>query len=204
MVEKIIQYGFPGSGSTLIYQILKYLFDNVKKKHSFIKYKEDIKIVATVRDFRDCLCTELKRKDLTINERNIKKSIDYFKKGLYHFIPLNLNLKEWSNKRNILWLKYEDFFNNFDYIFTQLEDFFDIKISDEQRNHIISNYSLSTNKKRSKNFQNFSQYDVKSQIHGNHITSNGQINKWNEIIPRNLHKLTNQLLWTHLKRWDYI
>ena len=117
---------------------------------------------------------------------------------------MNLNLKEWSNKRNILWLKYEDFFNNFDYIFTQLEDFFDIKISDEQRNHIISNYSLSTNKKRSKNFQNFSQYDVKSQIHGNHITSNGQINKWNEIIPRNLHKLTNQLLWTHLKRWDYI
>jgi len=199
---KIIQYGFPCSGSTVIWQILDYCLGGVPKAHSFVKYEKKLKVVATIRDFRDCLCTYLARRQEAITKENLVNAIEIYKTGPCHLESLAQNREAWANNKNILWLRYELFFNDFFYIFEKLEHFLNIRISEKQKEYCIRNFSLKSNKKKSQKLNLFK--EVTEHIHGMHVTADGKIEKYKLLIPEQLQKLINEMLYDELKEWGYL
>ena len=180
MGNKIIQFGMMRSGSTLIFNILKEVFNNyiIIKTHQFPTLKlrkiQNIPLVCTYRDPLDIICSSIKRNTELPNRGVIKKHIKELKKhGFDDFIKLETNYK---NKIN---LRYENFFNNYDYIFNKLENFFCIKISKEFRFYLKNKFSINNVKEQIKNFNNFQEYDSQSHFHGLHISDkNGEIKSY--------------------------
>lgn len=213
----IIQYGFPGSGSTFMWQVLNSIFTNVKKTHNCPEYSENYKVVATIRDFRDILCTYFKRANLPITKPSIDFLVNQHATRAGSFTDLYKVSEIWGDKDNILWLRYEDFFNNFDYIFNRVEEFFQIKLTDEQKEHAHKNYSLEANQERVKKADSLCKqqgaqgwldktwvpYTVDG-INGIHITGNGSVGKWQYIIPEDLHGYVTEALKEPLKKYGYI
>ena len=80
-----------------------------------------------------------------------------------------LNIK---NNKNVLMLKYEDFFNNFDVIFDKVEIFFRKKIDIEKRSLIKKRYNIESVKQVSNKMKSYREIDSKTLFHGNHINDN--------------------------------
>ena len=173
MSRRIIQFGMIRSGSTLIYNILKDLFPDSKinKTHNYSKNWKDtffkVPIICTYRDPLDIICSSIKRNDQLASREIIDHHIEELKRyGFDDFIKLEENYK---NKLN---LKYENFYNNFNFIFGELEEFFNIKISSELRSEIESKLSIQKVKEKIKEFKTFNEFDKNSHWHGNHISDN--------------------------------
>lgn len=195
-----IQFGVPRSGSTLIYQIMKKALSNpVRKIHSFNRAD---KIVCTYRDFRDSAISNwristnpIPRQKITLPE--LKNNCKYIKTVIN-----SLNQYKKSCPKKCLFLKYEDFLNNYAYIFDSLEKFYKIKINPEKRKEIEKYTSIEENRKRSLKFKNFSQWDPDTQIHGLHIYK-GNIGVWKEFIMEENINYINNFFKTELLIWGY-
>lgn len=215
--RKIIQYGFPGSGSTFVWQVLDFLFSDVRKTHECPELDKDAMVIATVRDFRDVLCTYLGRADLPPTQASIEFIARYHAVDARSFTEINKVSATWAEQPNILWLRYEDFFNQFDYLFAQIETFFGIEITAEKRSAIKNLYSRETNLERMKSADALCKQNgasgwldkdwqayVVDGINGNHITSTGEPGKWKRIIPADLHDYVNEVLEEPLKKFGYM
>ena len=77
-------------------------------------------------------------------------------------------------KGRILSLDYNKFNNNYEYLFTQFENFFNISIGESDREKIIKKTNRVHNAKIQSNLTDFESYDSDSQIHGHHIASNSE------------------------------
>ena len=178
MKKTIIQFGMVRSGSTLIYNILKELFPNctINKTHTYCVNWEEIllqtPIVCTYRDPLDIICSSIKRYDQLPTREGIDKHIKRLKQnGFDDFIKLE---KTDINKLN---LKYENFYNNFDYIFKELEDLFNIQITSNLRSKIESKLSIQVVKEKISKFKTFEEYDMNTHWHGKHISNNNGMPK---------------------------
>ena len=74
-------------------------------------------------------------------------------------------------KNQALFLKYETFLNDFDFIFDKLEKYLDINLDATKRDMIYQKCNLASAKKIQNDLKSFSEYDKRSHIHGNHIVS---------------------------------
>lgn len=195
----IIQFSPGRSGSTLVWNILKQLIGpNVQKTHHITSRQIDCKIISTIRDPRDIL-----KSRLLITEKKITKSlIDCeIKLMLRHGM---LKLIEIKNRSNVLILKYESFWNNYDFIFDSLETFLNITITQTQRKQIDAKVNLETMKKISDKYSNFSNHDSETGVHGKHISSNPEPNQWKSIIPAEFHKYILEKLGKYLTEFGYV
>jgi len=208
------------TGSTLVYQIINYLFSEIliEKHHHYhnnpATYKS--KNIITYRDFRDVLIslyrTILSKNgeiDFSINitkykhiDNLIKNSICFLNQ-LSDFNKLKIEYNNNNIKKdNILFLKYEDFYNNYDYIFDNISLFFNYEISFDVRNIMKAMFSVNNNKKIANSMENFSQMDSLSMIHGHHIV-NGNIGYWKEVIPKKFHEYYTEKFENSLLLWGY-
>lgn len=215
--DLVIQYGFPGSGSTFVWQVLNSLFTNVKKTHSCPEYSERHKVVATIRDFRDILCTYFKRANLPVTKSSIDFLVNQHAVEADSFKDLYRVTEVWAGKDNILWLKYEDFFNDFEYLFDRIEVFFRTTLTQDQKQHARSSYSLQANQERVRQADalckkegamgwlddSWKSYTVDG-INGLHITDGGSVGKWKRIIPEHLQGYVCELLEEPLKKYGYM
>lgn len=118
------------TGSTLIYRVLKEIFANVEKCHlpEVGPYLgTDTKIVATVRDPVDSFISHVRvvnYPDSTPPIIPTESFSSHMNRRLHDHKQFNKILDE--NQDQILLLKYENFYDDFDYIFDKLEIFFDI------------------------------------------------------------------------------
>ena len=204
--------GILRSGSTLVYQVLKILFPRTEiiKRHHFGKKLMSEPIVATYRDFRDILVSTWRvfmrsQKGLPLKGRMTAEDIEETYKFLSSYVRAwNRGRKLYQKQDNVLWLKYEDFYNDYDFLFKELEDFFKIEIPHSKRSVIESKTALMSNKKRATAYQNFSEYDVGgTEIHGHHIYK-AEVGGWKKVIPEDLHELVEEKYATELKEWGYI
>ena len=166
------------SGSTLIYNILKELFPDYKinKTHNYSKNWKDnllgIPIVCTYRDPLDIICSSIKRNDQLATREVIEEHIKELKQyGFDDFIKLE---EKYKNKLN---LKYENFYNNFNFIFEELEEFFNIQIPIELRSKIESKLSIQKVKEKISKFKSFKDFDKNTHWHGKHISDNEGMTK---------------------------
>ena len=224
-MQRIYQIGIIRSGSTMLYQVLWNLFPyptQIIKQHHFLKEMND-PVVATYRDFRDILVStwrtfiiskqtqrveqfqlsESKYSSLEIDrpitEEEIHETYELLKPYLK---ALNKGRDLFWKSSNVLWMKYEIFHDNFDFVFNSFEEFFGMSIEKDKRDRISDGCSLARNKERASCFEHFGQYDAELEIHGDHINK-GEVGGWKDIVPAELHEDVNSLFENDLKIWGY-
>lgn len=210
-MKHILQYSMERSGSTLITQVLKKLFPNAKvhKTHTFQRNVE-CPIVVAYRDFRDVMVSGWRvHKDIPLEDLDNGRIMEADEIETYLDVVVNrirvLNKMRGTYSDNLTTLQYERFIDDYDYIFNELEVFFNTSFSDELRQDIKQYSSLETNTKRAEKFKSFhnGNWDKKTLIHGLHIYKKGQPGIWKQLVPESKHESVNSRLAKYLEQWGY-
>jgi len=106
------------------------------------------------------------------------------------------------NHPRLLCLKYERFHNNYDWLFSQLETFFDYEFGRAIKEKIKIETSLKSNKAIADKFGRFKSYDRRTLIHGNHIWK-GTHGSWKDFLRPQDREMMQKILASELKRWGY-
>lgn len=182
VVHPEIQYSPPRTGSTLIYNILQYLFEDrsfatigpparVQKGHT-PPYHSNSVIISTIRHPIQAYASAWKAV--------IKPSLEDLAFSYCLFM-------EFCQKNPyITVLKYESFMKDWNVIFDGIELAFSITIPEEEKLRLEELFSLENMKKIAERYNNFSTYDDFTHIHGNHITNENDVS-WKEILPEHYH-----------------
>ena len=210
-MQLIIQAGVPRSGSTLVTQALEKLFPKatVLKIHGF---RDVDTAVVTYRDFRDVLVSLWRvQKEIPLAELEQGKQMP--KSDIEHFLPVVTkyvdDINRYKSLDNVLFLKYEQFYNDYDFLFDAFEQYFNVKLNSNLKKKIKKHISLEVNTRRAAKFPNFhSKRRHKMfarnnfRIHGLHIYS-PKPGAWRDLIAPEHHELINNRLGKYLKQWGY-
>ena len=164
----------PRTGSTLIRRILYSVFPDLEQPSQhppFKQYCHEDTLVISCRHPLDVLLSLIRvdgsedvYKKGTLSDKwisnyltNLELQYDYYFKDLK------------KHRGNKLKLKYEKFWNNYDYVFDNFETFFGIKIDKPKRDGIVQECGIENSKKIQAKLKNFDHIDSKTKIHGNHI-----------------------------------
>lgn len=214
---KVAQYALPRSGSTLVLQVLKKILgdDNIDYSHKFRETK--LPLIITLRDFRDTVASYWRIWHGKLENGNIVNTPTYEEvksatgSAVARINQLNQYQDHYKGK-NVLWLRYEDFFDNYNYLFNEIEEFLDIKVSEEKRVQIINETNLETKRKYQTEIpidpskkRIFDNYEDHHDVHANHIhpTIKPTPGYWKQIFPEEFHALIEFTLEEPLKRWGY-
>ena len=166
--KTIIQFAPPRSGTTLVYNILKDIFPDrsIETYHYYRNKDKKFSTVVTYRNPLDSIASSILRYKKKPTNDVIKQHISEFEKnGIWTVCEIRDN-------KNVLMLKYEDFVNNFDYIYNKLEIFFNVNISNDKRNLITKNYNIEAVEKITSYMKSYGEQDKKTLFHGDHININ--------------------------------
>lgn len=207
---KLYQFGTGRSGTTLITQCLKSLGISVEAVHGFVT-TFDNGVVGSYRDFRDIIVSRWRiclSENSNYNERcNEQMTQQEFEKECIYSESPFLEQIETANKMkktypDMLWLKYEEFYNDFDYIFDQLDTHYSMNITKVEKKYIREHSTMKANRKIADLFENFRQLDGVSGIHGHHIYK-GEIGGWKKIIPEDCWDFMYEVIGKDLINWGY-
>lgn len=198
----LVQYSPPRSGSTLVFNIMRELFPAKKifKVHTFRSMCNEMKVVVTYRHPLDCIASSIIRYKKEPTEEELKRQIKMFnEQGL-------LDLLKIRDMPNILMLKYEDYVNNFDYIFNHFEKFFNITIPEEKKVEITAKYKIDNVEKMLKDQKgdSFADIDKKTQLHANHISKyKGASNYYEEFFQPDQIRLLKETYAEFMETFGY-
>jgi hypothetical protein len=188
--------GWPGSGSTFMYQVAMELGLNVHRKKHGTRPRESMDFtVFAYRDPRDVLCSHARRKhrdtwDSDGPHAAIMKSLAQFLRKRYHEI-----IYESALKPNVFMVRYESFCQGNEGRFVDfLADNFLIPLSRERRSEILQRTSIESNIMRAQQFDSFRQHDEKTQIHGDHVSNKGRSGAWMQAFtPATVDRVKQEL-----------
>jgi len=164
--DVIVQFSPPRSGSTLLYNILRDLFPDktIDKTHQYKTKFSKHQVVVTHRHPLDCIASGIQRYGKKPSDAEIINQIkDFDENGIWDLLSI-------KSLPNVLMLRYESFYGNFEYLFDNLETYFSISITDQQRAAISSEYDINAVYQSVKQFDDFHEYDSDRHWHGNHIS----------------------------------
>lgn len=177
--SRIVQFGIPRSGSTLVYNVLReaYPATYVKKTHSLSAKLLRYPIIATYRHPLDVMASLLQCQALEMSDSEIRKQLILLNiQGLWDILSIR-------DKPGVLLLRYEEFSQNFDFLFDAIESFLDQPIAVATRVRLKDTYSVANVKSRIGDNQDFSKYDKVTQLHGRHISRfDGQPGYYKELF----------------------
>jgi len=201
-------YGVPRSGSTLIHNILNTIFDgNIEvQKHYF--FKTNNKVIVAYRDFRDSTASNWRINKAGFDKEEDKKVVGFDEmldsaNRIKRQVHDNLNQFKEYYSDEALFMCYEQYHEDFDFLLDKLEKFLDIKIKPKLREFINKTW----NKKRIKrvysdSLEAFMGYDKATEIHGQHIYK-GAVGTWKEFLVEEDHCKMNEFFKDELKHWEY-
>lgn len=179
----IVQYSIPRSGSTLIWNMIKLFSDSPLKVHSISELEKSLdnyRFITTIRHPLDVACSIISVLNLDFDKNGLSESIKKIQNSLD-------DLKGIIENQDSTILRYENFVNDYDYAFQKIESFFGFSVSSEKKDLFKNEFSLNNVKLISKVQNNFKNYDSKTLIHGNHISSrNGKIGSYKDCLSKNL------------------
>lgn len=197
----IVQFSPMRSGSTLLFNILQEIFPkcSIEKQHTYGWYFNHLKVVASVRSPYDCIGSLLKAKKKEVTDENVSWASNHFlKHGGNEIISV-------ADKKNVLLLKYENFVDDYEYIYNSFEMFFDTKINSDLRDRINQKFNRDSVKKIMSTKQNdFSEWCEQNKIHGNHISSeNGRVGYGKELFSEDQIKIVQDTCLTYINKFGY-
>lgn len=204
----------PRSGSTMVRQILTELVpEQYIATHKFVEGADSL--IITVRDFRDTFISlwriwngKFYLGEL-VNSPGLDEIYMMLLKTHMQINGLNKYLEAYKGKKIIVW-KYEDYYNNPDYLIDQIEKVFEIKVSKEKRIEVIKNSSIEINRKRQSEIKIidkqriFNNVDRESNIHANHICEvEPAQGYWKQMVSPRFYDIIENNLDTELRKWEY-
>jgi len=184
----IFQFSPIRTGSTLVYNILKQIFNvPIIKEHKYSNRK-NVYYITTIRHPYNSIISSIMRYNEEINKKTLEKAINEYLEygGLY------LITNEFINNNKILILKYEDFNNNNIYIINKLCEFFHFKIKKEYAEKIINNFSKDIVLDKISGFKDFNEYCEDTHLHGNHINKYKGNTDYKKILSPELIDILNK------------
>lgn len=183
--KKIVVFSAPRTGSSLVYNICRFLFEDdskllahhndfslnrlVLKSHKFSEIKLIKKekafyiftlrnpLTASISNYRICM-------QKVINDKFLAKEIVQ-----RHYKVLLFSEYIEKKGRSVLKLKYEDFANNLDFIFDTIESHFQISIDPTDKDLMRKSYSKENVYACTKDLKNFKESLPISGFHGQHV-----------------------------------
>jgi hypothetical protein len=195
-IEKIIIYSAPRTGSTLLYLLFQYIFEDQLGSHMKTSNKKVIKTHSLNENLENLLCNP--KNYLVIPVRNpidslasqIKISNNFTHDGVINILKLSAFFqskivdKIESDPKNLLIIKYEKFNNDFNEVFNAIESTFHVKIEESEKQKMSEIFSKESIKKFCQNLDSFKEYDDITGLHGNHISKDTRTLE--EILPEDL------------------
>ena len=184
--KKIVVFSAPRTGSSLTYNVVRLLFQNessilsrhddwnqdcfVLRTHRFhelqLLEESNTLFIVTIRNPIDSVVSNYR-----INPSPIQ-NIHNFTKWLIHryveYIQFCENMKK--EGRNVIFLRYEDFAENLDYLFDFIENHFSISIAEEDKALIRNGYGKENVYSSIEAFADFNGFLPISGFHGKHTT----------------------------------
>jgi hypothetical protein len=203
----------PRTGSTFVYNVLRFLFENenqkpwesnkenlIVKSHLSSQFEKRGIFVVTIRNPIDACISEY-RVQCSISNKILPIKIldEIFNKQIKFMYDLD---KIHEATPSMLILQYEKFQNNFNYIFDELESFFSISIADKDKDFLKRCLNKTNVLANTKHYKSFNDFDKFSTFHGNHIDIGElpptiiDLVKEDLLLKLNSHKAL-------LKRWGY-
>ena len=180
-MSDIVMSCIPRTGSTLVWQILKHVLpghDIVRTHPEAWDNDPGACLIATIRNPFD-VAASLYRVRISRGGEDVgnKEGLDIvLGRTRLYFSHLHRTLEA-----DPIVLKYEDFYNDHNYIFNKLADAFGIEIPEAEREEISSRYTVEENRKRANALKDFNEMD-EEEIHGDHI---GTVvpGSWKQTVP---------------------
>lgn len=182
--------------------------------HSYEKLEKNNILIIPWRDPRDSIISFIRTEwskippDPMFPWKNKFPTLDYIKqscekKAKEQIEQFNIMIKMLKEhpKNNTLELKYENYHNDFDYLFNLLEKYFKIKIVVDIRDYLKAQFNKeSTTQFQKKVGDSFNNFCNKSHVHGGHVYKGD--NKWNEILTPEILDIINPILDPYIKKWE--
>jgi hypothetical protein len=226
MIDKeVLVFSAARTGSTLIWQCLCRVFKTVHKSQGSRGVAARKKASLLLQQKLPCVITERNRVESFLSRERVVRFKDVSAKeyadelnpylDLYFLDPssglygdtadyrLELYAIEYLKnyyKGKKLILQYEEFFNNYDYIFDKFESFFEFTIPVKTKDLIAAETNLVVNEKIQDRLKDFDSHCEESQIHGKHILS-GEPDFYKNIISSENYSRLHDLLWESADGW---
>lgn len=199
MGRKIVQFSPQRSGSTLVYNILKDLFPTryVDKKHKYTLDDKNFPTVITYRHPYDCIGSLILKDKLRITDKIVHEKILLFRKNGWNDFFI-----QFKSSKN-LFLRYEDFYGNMDFLFNALENYFLITIDGNKRVELKKKYKISNIKENLKKFKTFDEYDKQTHFHGNHISKYLGSSNYKKLFSKSQLKTLDKYFYDEKKYLNY-
>lgn len=208
------------SGTTVLRLILNKLFNEYrcfkdwdyryditpgKGAHTWEKISnKDSYLITTWRDPRDVVISFIRLYEDDFNNRNeplisVESRIKFISRQW--IIPTYWDIIQCENENeNKIVLKYENWHEDFDYLFNILEKSFNGKINNEIRDLIKKEYSKESIKSIQSKYKDFHSWEDGTHIHGNHV-GNG-LSTWESVWTPSQVELANTELKHILNHWN--
>ena len=167
---------------------------------------ENIVTIGTYRDPRDSIISIWRAIILDKKDLKVKMSLKDFKliKKRWDDIINNYNL--FKNKNNVFFVKYENFYNNFNYVYDLVEQIYNIKLSNSIKEKCCDKYKIENVSKyiktnlNDKNFNGF--HDKNTLLHNKHIFK-GEIGGYKKYMKKELIYYINNKYTDLILDWGY-
>jgi hypothetical protein len=198
----IIQFSPPRTGSTLVYNLLRESCPEreIRKTHrlppSFIDGGSRALAVCTIRHPLDSIASRILRFDHEPNGDAIRRNL--------HDRDRFDRLLDIRGDPRVLILRYERFFDDYDYAFDRIEDFLGIGVSKQVRKHLRRKYAIEAVRAKADSLGGFHHYDPLDHIHGNHISRfAGRPGYYREVFSALQIEQLESLFWEVLTGFGY-
>ena len=196
-IEKdVLVFSAGRTGSTFIWQCLKCIFTNVLKAHRQEMLHEyssyNCPCVVTSRDPVEGFLSRVRvvnyNGDNQLFIDNVNDILSKLPSAIARYAQEVSYVESVADyyKGPVLKLEYEKFVDDYDYIFCQFENFFKIKLTEEEEAKIIEKTCKKTNIKIQSKLEHFGQVDQETWVHGGHIWGKDYKSLLSENNLRNL------------------
>ncbi len=167
---RVVQFGPPRTGSTLVWNAMRVMLPGevIPKRHDLNPLLRcawyPCRIVCTVRNPLDAIASSIRRYALVPTADVVGEQINEFKQNGMDELPQLLQ------RKNVLVLEYEAFYQDFGFLFDQLEAFFDASADAGLREKFHAEFSAWRVKEKSDRLGAFENFSVEDHIHGGHVS----------------------------------
>lgn len=176
--ERIVIAGWEASGSTFLYQVANLLGLKVQKIHGAPDNNKDFTLF-TFRDPRDVISSHARRFfgevwEIEGSETALLTTLEWFEETGHV-----QSLYKSSGMPNVILIRYENYFlKNENVLILMIADQFLKPLDDKKLAFILNHTSIEANMERSKEFDDFKNWDKETFIHGRHISNKGLVGGW--------------------------
>jgi hypothetical protein len=167
---RVVQFGPPRTGSTLVWNAMRLLLpgETIPKRHDLnplLRHRwYPCRMVCTVRNPLDAIASSIRRYGLEPSHDVIASQIGEFQRNGMNEIPALIG------HRGVLFLRYEEVYQDFDRLFDRLQDFLQTGADVALRDRFKAEFDVRRIKQASDRLGGFGNFSTEDHIHGGHVS----------------------------------